>query len=94
MAEKKPWAHKASLAEVRHKIEEAFSLSPRMTVAMLQAFLTSRIEPHLRDQVLERLYAEGTLRKSTQMFHSYTGNSSTAVVIQKVDPQGRPDHTG
>ena len=70
--------------EIRHKIEEALRISPKLTIAMLQAFLTSRISPSDRDEVLERMIQENKVRRETIVLRSMKGNSSSAIVIAKV----------
>jgi hypothetical protein len=67
--------------EVRHRIEQAFAIAPRMTISMLQAFLNTRIKPELRTHVLVGLEREGKISVERMSLHSLKGYASTATVL-------------
>lgn len=72
-------------AEVRFRIAQALELSPRMTIGMLQAFLTSRVSHNVRDVVLGLMVKEGSIRLEDRHFRSFRGHGSIARVVSLVD---------
>ena len=74
--------------EVRYKIEQALTVSPILTVGMLQAFLTSRIPNVAREVVLKKMVNEGLVEMYDKSFRSYSGQYSTARMIRWVGEDG------
>lgn len=78
---------KLSEAEVRFRILQALELSPRLTIGMLQAFLTSRVPNNVRDTVLGIMAKEGRVRFESRVFHSFYGHTSVVKVVVSTKPQ-------
>lgn len=67
--------------EIRYRIEQAFSIAPRMTISMLQAFLNTRVRPELRTSVLVGLEREGKITVERMSLRSLKGYASTATIL-------------
>lgn len=78
---------KLSEAEVRFRILQALELSPKLTIGMLQAFLTSRVPNNVRDVVLGLMAKEGRIRFESRVFHSFYGHTSVVKIIVATKPQ-------
>lgn len=70
-------------AEIRHRIDQALNMAECMTVAMLSAFLTSRVSISDRERVLTAMQKEGLLEIVDRSFVSLAGRASVAKVIQR-----------
>lgn len=76
----------ASETETEYKILQALKIAPRITTAMLQAHLTSRITNSARDAVLSRMAARGLIKITELSLQSIRGHSSTVRVVE-IRPQ-------
>lgn len=74
--------------EIRFKIEQALSLAPRLTVGMLQSFLTSRVPYNARDVVLGKMQQEGLITITTQSATNYNGRATSYRVVTSLRGTG------
>lgn len=70
-----------SEAEVRYRIEQAFSIAPAMTISMLNAFLNARVPIPLRTSVLEEMKTDGLITSERRILRSYKGQTSQVTIL-------------
>jgi hypothetical protein len=75
----------SSEAEIEHRIQQALKIAKRLTIAMLQAHLTSRVTNGARDAVLSRMTAKGIIAIRELSLQSIRGRASTVRVIELVE---------
>lgn len=76
----------SSDVEIEYRITQALRISKRLTIAMLQAHLTSRVTNGARDAVLSRMAARGAISIKEMSLQSRRGRASTVRVIELNEP--------
>lgn len=70
--------------EVRYLIDQAFTVTPRMTLGMLQSILTSRVTCAERDKILTKMVNEGIISTENVILTSFRGATSVHKVITRL----------